>query len=61
MLFKDSKRTTDKGQIAKDFLAGFSVAHMALIAPTMICPRHIKGPTYLPRIHIYRDTYLSSL
>jgi hypothetical protein len=61
MLFKDSKRTTDKGQIDKDFLVGFSVAHTASLLPTMISPRHIKGPTYLPRIHIYRDTYLSSL
>ena len=24
-------------------------------------PTDISGPTYLPRIHIYRDTYLSSL
>jgi len=27
----------------------------------MTFKRHIKGLTYLPRIHIYRDTYLSSL
>jgi hypothetical protein len=60
MLLKDSQRTTIRGR-TKDFLAGFGAAHMALIASTMTCPRRIKGPTYLPRIHIYRDQYLSSL
>jgi len=27
----------------------------------MTFQRYIKGPTYLPQIHIYRDKYLSSL
>jgi hypothetical protein len=60
MLLKDSQRTTIRGR-TKDFLVGFGAAHMALSLPTMAFPRHIKGPTYLPRIHIYRDQYLSSL
>jgi hypothetical protein len=61
MLFKDSQRTTDKGQIEKTFWLGSASPIWLSSLPTMICPRHIKGPTYLPRIHIYRDTYLSSL
>jgi hypothetical protein len=61
MLLKDSQRTTDRGAELENFLAGPGAANMAPSLPTMTFQRHIKGPTYLPRIHIYRDKYLSSL
>ena len=51
--------TDDSG--TTNFLAESRAANMALIASHDERPAAHQGPTYLPRIHIYRDTYLSSL
>jgi hypothetical protein len=58
--FKDLyERTIER--LNKDFKAGPGAAHMALIASHDAVPAAHSGSTYLPQIHIYRDTYLSSL
>jgi hypothetical protein len=60
MLFKDSQGDADQGARPKDFLDEFSIAIWPLSLPT-IDARDTNELTYLPPIHIYRDTYLSSL
>jgi hypothetical protein len=55
-----SREKEPKENERQSFLVEPRVEHTASVLPTLT-PSTQTGLTYLPRIHIYRDTYLSSL